>query len=117
MEIIGIGPNPGGVFAGKRNGHKLGKAIEKTMRGIVKKLGIDRATAHDLRRSHGTNICGLGFTRNQMNRVQNHKEGGIASVYDQHSYRSESWEVQEMVVSHLVGLAEADATSAKGIAG
>ena len=41
-----------------------------------------------------------------MNRTQNHAEGGIADVYDQHGYRSESWEVQEAVVRHLTGLAE-----------
>ena len=27
-------------------------------------------------------ITALGFGRDAMNRVQNHKEGGIASVYD-----------------------------------
>ncbi len=76
------------------------------MRKIVKKLEIERATPHDLRRTHGTAICALGFTRDQMNRVQNHAEGGIADVYDQHGYRSESWEVQEAVVKHLTGLTD-----------
>ncbi len=117
MEIIGIGPNPGGVFTGKLKGHTLGKAVEKAMRKIVKGLEIERAVPHDLRRSHGTAICALGFSRDQMNRVQNHKEGGIGSVYDRHGYRSESWEVQEAVVAHLIGLGEADVNSAEEIAG
>ncbi len=106
MEIIGIGPKPGGVFASKLKGHTLGKIVEKTMRKIIKKLEIERATPHDLRRTHGTAICALGFPRDQMNRVQNHAEGGIADVYDQHGYRSESWEVQEAVVKHLTGLTD-----------
>ena len=42
----------------------------------------EKATPHDLRRTHGTTIAALGFGRDAMNRVQNHKEGGIASVYD-----------------------------------
>ncbi len=106
MQIIGVGPSPGFVFAGKRSGHTLGRVIEGTMRKIVKKLEIERATPHDLRRTHGTAICSLGFSRDQMNRTQNHAEGGIADVYDQHGYRSESWEVQEAVVKHLTGLTD-----------
>ena len=47
-----------------------------------KKLGVERATPHDLRRTHGTTITALGFGRDAMNRIQNHKEGGIADVYD-----------------------------------
>ncbi len=113
MEIIGIGPKPGAVFASKRKGHTLGKVIEETMRKIIKKLEIERATPHDLRRTHGTAICALGFSRDQMNRVQNHAEGGIADVYDQHGYRSESWEVQEAVVAHLTSLVEKVATQIK----
>ena len=47
------------------------------MQNICAKLGADRATPHDLRRTHGTMITGLGFGRDAMNRIQNHKEGGI----------------------------------------
>jgi integrase len=69
----------GFVFAGSRD-----RPIEKfdsAMRSICDELGInDKVTPHDLRRTHGTTITGLGFGRDCMNRVQNHKEGGIASV-------------------------------------
>src|SRR5262249_8283262 len=44
------------------------------------------ATPHDLRRTHGGTITKLGFGREAMNRIQNHKEGGIASVYDRFEY-------------------------------
>ena len=47
---------------------------------------MERATPHGLRRTHGTTVTSLGFTREQMNRIQNHKEGGITQIYDRFSY-------------------------------
>jgi hypothetical protein len=40
-----------------------------------------------------------------MNRIQNHKEGGIADVYDRHEYGPEIQRVMEAVAGHLMGLA------------
>ena len=76
------------------------------MRTICRKLQIERATPHDLRRTHGTTIAALGFGRDAMNRVQNHKEGGIGSIYDRHSYADENKRIMEAVAQHLVSLAE-----------
>ena len=36
-----------------------------------------------------------------MNRVQNHKEGGIGSVYDRHSYAEELMRIQESVTDRI----------------
>ena len=61
------------VFVGPRGG-----AVDKldaAMRTICAELGVERATPHDLRRTHGTTIAALGFGRDAMNRVQNHKRG------------------------------------------
>jgi hypothetical protein len=41
-----------------------------------------------------------------MNRIQNHKDGGIASVYDRFSYEAENKQIMERVADHLVMLAE-----------
>jgi hypothetical protein len=49
-------------------------------------------------------ITSLGFTRDQMNRIQNHKDGGIASVYDRHSYAHEARVIQEAVGSRFLAL-------------
>jgi integrase len=68
--------------------------------------GPKHATPHDLRRSHGTSITGLGFGRDAMNRIENHAEGGIASVYDRHTYQDEARRVQEAVAARLFVLAE-----------
>jgi hypothetical protein len=77
------------------------------MRAICAELGItDKVTQHDLRRTHGTMVTGLGFGRDAMNRIQNHREGGIASVYDRHQYAEENRRVMETVAAHILTLAE-----------
>lgn len=94
----------GFVFAGPR-----GSAIDNLdvgMRAICSELGVERATPHDLRRTHGTTIASLGFGRDAMNRVQNHKEGGIASVYDRYQYSEENMRIMEAVAAHIMSLVE-----------
>jgi integrase len=94
----------GMVFAGSR-----GKAIDKleaVMKTIYEKLGAERATPHDLRRTHGTTIAALGFGRDAMNRIQNHREGGIASVYDRHQYADENKRIMEAVSNKIMSLIE-----------
>lgn len=98
------GPNgpldvPGFVFGTVPN-------LDGPMRDICKALSVPRATPHDLRRTHGTTIAALGFGKDAMNRIQNHKEGGIASVYDRHQYAQENIRVMETVASRIVALAE-----------
>jgi integrase len=94
-------PEIGMVFAGPR-----GKPINpaQVMRDACVDLGFERATPHDLRRTHGTTITSLGFGRDAMNRVQNHKEGGIASVYDRHEYADENKRVMEAVAQRIMAL-------------
>jgi integrase len=80
--------------------------ISATMRSICQQLAVPRAVPHDLRRTHGSSISKLGFGRDAMNRIQNHKEGGITDIYDRHSYSSENQRVMEAVASHLLALAQ-----------
>jgi integrase len=92
------------VFAGQH-----GKAIKKldvAMRTISDKLGVEPVTPHDLRRTFSSKVTGLGFGIDAMNRVTNHKEGGIASVYDRHSYADENKQIMENVAEHLMSLVE-----------
>jgi len=89
----------------------LDDKMRTTMRGICKKLGVERATPHDLRRTHGTMITRLGFGRDAMNRIQNHLEGGIADVYDQHEYAAENKKIMETVARHIMALAEGGAAA------
>ena len=76
------------------------------MREVCKVTGAERATPHDLRRTHGTTIAALGFGRDIMNRIQNHREGGISSVYDRHQYGPEIKHTMESVATHITALAE-----------
>jgi integrase len=81
--------------------------LAPTMRAICAQLGItNKITPHDLRRTHGTFITRLGFGRDAMNRIQNHVEGGIGSVYDRYSYAEENQRVMEAVAAEIVRLAE-----------
>lgn len=78
--------------------------LDDAMRKICASLKVDRTTPHDLRRTNGTTITSLGFGRGAMNRIQNHREGGIASVYDRHQYASENQKIMEAVTSHILAL-------------
>jgi integrase len=89
-------------------GQSFDKSMRKTMRNICKQLKVPRATPHDLRRTHGSTVTRLGHGRDAMNRVQNHKEGGIADVYDRHRYEDENKRVMESVAKHLLMLASGD---------
>jgi integrase len=98
----------GFVFAGERGGGPV-HGLDGAMRAICAKLGAERATPHDLRRTHGSTITALGFGREAMNRIQNHKEGGIASVYDRHSYAEENRRIMDAVAGRIMALAEGKA--------
>jgi integrase len=96
------GASTGFVFGGRR---PVG-GLDAAMREICARLGVnEKATPHDLRRTHGTMITRLGFGRDAMNRIQNHKEGGIGSVYDRHEYAEENKKVIEAVAAHILRLA------------
>jgi hypothetical protein len=74
------------------------------MRATCAHLGIDdKVTPHDLRRA------ALDFGRDAMNRIQNHKEGGIGSVYDRHRYSAENQKIMEEVAADIMALAEGGA--------
>ena len=44
-----------------------------------------------------------------MNRIQNHKEGGISSVYDRHGYADENKKIMETVAAKIMMLVEGGA--------
>jgi integrase len=91
------------IFAGGR------QAMDAAMRIICRTLKVERATPHDLRRTHGSTITALGFGREAMNRIQNHREGGIADVYDRFEYAEQNKRVMETVAAHILALAEGKA--------
>jgi integrase len=95
----------GFVFAGGRGRPIVG--LDAAMREVCAALGVlEKATPHDLRRTFSSRVTGLGFGRDAMNRLTNHKEGGIASVYDRHGYAEENKRIMETVAAHIVALVE-----------
>jgi integrase len=107
QALLGEG-QAGLVFAGPR-GSPVNK-LDTAMAAICAKLGLERATPHDLRRTHGSTITALGFGRDSMNRIQNHREGGIADVYDRHRYEAENKRVMEAVAAKIMALVEGRAS-------
>jgi integrase len=91
------------------SGFVFGKTVsglEKAMRECCKVLKAERATPHDLRRTHGTMITKLGFGREAMNRIENHTEASIADVYDRHTYESEDKLIMETVANRIMNLVD-----------
>ena len=83
--------------------------MQENMRDICAQLGVrEKVTPHDLRRTFCSKVTALGFGRDAMNRVTNHKEGGIADVYDRHRYQEENKTIMETVARHIVTIAEPD---------
>ena len=81
--------------------------MQVDMRDLCKQLGVrEKATPHDLRRSFCSKVTQLGFGRDAMNRITNHREGGIADVYDRHKYAEENKRIMETVALHIVTIAE-----------
>jgi integrase len=98
-----LDPEPGFVFV-NQNGNAI-DWLDGAMREICKALGVaDKVTPHDLRRTHGTTICSLGFGTDAMNRIENHREGGIGRVYDRHAYAEENKQIMEAVAAKIMTL-------------
>ena len=58
-------------------------------------------------------MTALGYGRDAMNRVTNHKEGGIADVYDRHRYAEENTRIWEAVAENITAVAaESERTAA-----
>jgi integrase len=101
LEILAaFAGDEGRVFAGLRR-----NTLAVAMRDICSALGVPRATPHDLRRTFSSRVTALGFGRDAMNRVTNHKEGGIASVYDRHQYTEENKRIMAAVAAHIMAKA------------
>jgi integrase len=78
---------------------------------LVAEFDIERATPHDLRRTCLTWITRLGFGRDAMDRIANHKKGGVTDVYDRHGYADEDKRIMAAVARHVAALVEETAPS------
>lgn len=87
--------------------------LDVTMRDICRQLAAARATPHDLRRTFGTMVTTLGFGRPSMDRLMNHKEKGVGSIFDRYSYSAETQRIMETTAARIIALAEKTDTPTK----
>jgi integrase len=112
--IAGLEPT-GFVFAAPRAGAI--QSLAAAMRRICKQLEIgedDRATPHDLRRTFGTKVTGLGFGRDAMDRILNHKKSKkgkkkVTDIYDRHVYAPQDKIIVEAVAANTMALIDGGA--------
>jgi integrase len=104
-------PKAGFVFE-SRPGHPL-QRLDRSMKLVVAKLGIEPVTPHDLRRSCASMIASLGFGRQAIDRILNHADHSIASVYDRHSYAKEDQQIMQAVAAKIIDIVEGRADSKK----
>ncbi len=81
------------------------------LRELVASVGIERVTPHDLRRTCPTGITRLGFGRDAMDRIANHRTSTVTDVIDRHGYADEDKRIMAAVARHVVGLVEGTETS------
>jgi integrase len=81
---------------------------DRAMRQICSKLGVERATAHDLRRTFLSTVTGLGYGRDAMDRIANHKTHAVTDVYDRHGYRDEDRRIMEATAARIVALIDGE---------
>ena len=63
--------------------------LQSPAEDVKKASGVEDFRSHDLRRTCGTNITGMGFPRFIMDRVLGHVEPGVGRRYDRHDYLRE----------------------------
>jgi integrase len=79
---------------------------EALLRRLCAENGIDPARPHDLRRTCLTTITRLGFSRDAMDRVANHRDGRVRDVYDRHCYENEDRVIMAAVARHVIAIVE-----------
>lgn len=91
----------------RASGDKSGALLKQ----LVGELGIERVTPHDLRRTCLTWITRLGFGRDAMDRVANHRTSTVTDVYDRHGYADEDKRIMAAVARHVLSIVEGTGTS------
>jgi integrase len=98
----------GFVFPAAR-GRRAIWGLDAAMRAACVKLKAERCTPHDLRRSFLTAVTRLGFGRDLMDRIANHKESNkTTDVYDRHGYGPEVQRAMEATAAHIMMLVEGE---------
>jgi integrase len=76
------------------------------LRRLSAEHGIESVRPHDLRRTCLTVITRLGFSRDAMDRISNHKDGRVRDIYDRHGYEREDAAIMDAVGRHVLRVVE-----------
>jgi len=98
-------PTVGRATAGGRHIHpqQLTTSLVRCMPRF-RRVGIQKFTLHDLRRTCRTGLARLGIEPHIAERVLGHTQGRIAATYDVHNYAVEKRRALESWATHLAGL-------------
>ena len=95
IAVISVVPNIGDyVFTS--NGKTPFSGFSKSKKRLDELSGVSGWRLHDIRRTVGTNLAELEVPRLTISRILNHKEGGVTSIYDRHSYFKEKLAALEL---------------------
>lgn len=115
LAIIKAQPDKGEyVFTGARGGpltkKHIGNALSAACERLTADRGIERFTAHDLRRSVETGLAALGVSKEVRDRVLGHKDGSVGGRhYNRHDYKDskrralQAWEKRVLAIAKGTG--------------
>jgi len=82
------------------------RASEELLKRLWARCGIPKVTPHDLRRSFATLVARLGYGRQAVNRLLNHADYSVGSVYDRYGYEAEDRRIVDAVGRHIAAVVE-----------
>jgi integrase len=104
-DMLDLDGGEGFVFANSQ-GNSVGP-LDDAMRNVSAALRLDEAARpHDLRRTFGTTVASLEYTRDDMDRILNHVKRSVTDIYDRHKYAKRDERIMEAVCARLLQLAE-----------
>jgi integrase len=106
MEILGSLPRLQSpyVFPARGNAANHVSGYSKAKARSDELSGVSDWRLHDLRRTLGTGLAGLGIPVSTISKVLNHAEGGVTKIYNRHSYWPEKKAALEAWAQKLGGI-------------
>lgn len=65
------------------------RALNKALRHVTKRLGLQQCSPHVLRHTFTTLVSGLGIAPHVVEKILNHSLGGVLAVYNHHEFMPE----------------------------
>ena len=84
----------------------LRRGCEDRLKKLWRRRGIEMVRPHDLRRTFATIVAGLGFGRQAVDRLLNHADNSVGSIYDRHHYSREDATICDAVARNITAIVE-----------